>query len=231
MVRNARCVCALFVLLVVLYCLPCHGNAKRYAVRRFFSSGRLHAKPVVVANQEQDWENETQNEELSNDRNVEGENEGAGRTSFESDSSLSLPTETTKCIANPKPPRSQRVLPWMPRSAKNGLASGSATILTKLLLQPFDTIKTLQQLNGQPLCQTARLIVRERGLWHGLWAGTVVSSVCAAPSNALYFAVFQMLKARLVPRVSAKWRSLAVAVAAMIGNALAAVLRVPYEVS
>jgi hypothetical protein len=137
-----------------------------------------------------------------------------------------------------KTPRSHRRILWsLPQrvflspSVKNGLASGLSTMFVKALLQPFDTIKTMQHLHPtQSLVVTTQKIVRSRGVT-GLWTGTLVSAVFSAPSNAIYFGLYSALRKDLVPLLPPHLRIVAIAVAAMISNAIAAVFRVPSEVT
>lgn len=71
---------------------------------------------------------------------------------------------------------------------RNGCASGLATVCAKAMLQPFDTIKTLQQANTgklpQGMLQTATTLVNERGavsLYRGLGVALLgsVPAMCA----------------------------------------------------
>ena len=75
---------------------------------------------------------------------------------------------------------------------RNGCASGLATVCAKAMLQPFDTIKTLQQTNTgklpQGMLQTATTLVNERGavsLYRGLGVALMgsVPAMCAAASS------------------------------------------------
>jgi hypothetical protein len=128
--------------------------------------------------------------------------------------------------------RSNRILPWIPNGIKNAIASYLATVLVKVILQPFDTIKTIQQVQNTQygIWKTASMFLKERGIG-GLWSGTLVSALGASPSVAVYFGVFSSAKATLTSWIPGQYRLLAVALAASIGNSVAAVLRVPYEVS
>lgn len=114
---------------------------------------------------------------------------------------------------------------------KNGLASGLAAAVVKAILQPFDTIKTVQQ--GQkgnigPI--TAGLsIIKTRGIG-GLWSGIGITVIGSSPSVAVYFGVYSSLKKKLTKVFPPNMKLVAVACSAAIGNTLASVLRVPYEV-
>ena len=150
------------------------------------------------------------------------------------DSSPSQSHNSTVVPTKKRLPRSQRVLPWLPIGIKNGLASGLATMLVKAMLQPFDTIKTLQQMSSiaskRSVLATGREIIAHRGII-GLWAGTFVSAVCSAPSNAVFFGVFSVIKQQLTTILPPHMRILAVGIAAIVGNTLGSFLRVPFEVS
>lgn len=127
--------------------------------------------------------------------------------------------------------KGSRILPWIPDGMKNAMASYLATVLVKVLLQPFDTIKTIQQIQTVPqgVFATGARLVRARGI-AGLWSGTLVSAFGASPSVAVYFGVFSSAKKRLTALMPFEYRFLAISLAAAIGNTVAAVLRVPYEV-
>jgi solute carrier family 25 S-adenosylmethionine transporter 26 len=152
-------------------------------------------------------------------------------SSSSSSSSSSPSSQFVQPVSSSASKRKARVLPWIPDGVKNALASGLATILVKAMLQPFDTIKTIQQIQNveQSVMTTARFVLKERGVL-GLWSGTFVSAVCAAPASALYFGVFSSVKRHLANILPDNMRFLAVGVGAMVGNTLASVLRVPYEV-
>ena len=116
-------------------------------------------------------------------------------------------------------------------SALSGLASGLATTVGKSLLQPFDTIKTVQQTNSSATFgETARALVREGGPL-ALYRGLPFSLPFAVPSMAVYFAVYSAAKRALLEGApSAVPRLLLVAVAAALGNFVASGVRVPGEV-
>jgi len=124
------------------------------------------------------------------------------------------------------------VLEWLPDGLKNGLASGLAAAVVKAILQPFDTIKTVQQakqaLKIGPFAAGAQ-IIKERGIG-GLWSGIGVTVIGSSPSVAVYFGVYSSCKSRFSPLFPQSLQLVAVALSAMVGNTLASVLRVPYEV-
>jgi len=119
----------------------------------------------------------------------------------------------------------------VPKILKDSLASMLATAVVKIALQPFDTVKTVQQMNSfqSGILATASQIVHRRGM-HGLWAGAGVTVFGSMPSVAVYFSTFNSCKGRLAAILPAHYRPFAIALAAMIANSLACVLRVPYEV-
>ncbi|CAJ1961996.1 unnamed protein product [Cylindrotheca closterium] len=134
---------------------------------------------------------------------------------------------------------------------KNSIASGLASVCAKTLLQPFDTIKTVQQHSQREttltLMEAMQVVVQREGNWKDLYAGLVVSALGSIPSISLYYGIYSYCK-----RVLFSWmleakqqkkgnigaargsnqalRLLAVAMAAAIGNTIASFSRVPYEV-
>lgn len=123
----------------------------------------------------------------------------------------------------------------IPDGIKNGIASGLAAAVVKTVLQPMDTIKTVQQANrlGMSPLKAMYGIVKARGLL-GLWSGIGITILGSSPSVAVYFGVYSSVKTHLnnhLPHdVSQITKLLAVAAAATCGNTVASVLRAPYEV-
>jgi len=144
-------------------------------------------------------------------------------------STTSLKLTTTPLI---EPDRTKIILPWLTNGMKNGIASGLATIIAKIIMQPFDTIKTIQQLQKVKLnmIETTQEIIRQRGV-EGLWSGTLISAFGAAPAVALYYGVYSSTRKHLTKLFPNHYRPLAIAIAATMSNTIASVLRVPYEVS
>ena len=67
----------------------------------------------------------------------------------------------------------------------------------------------------------------------GLWSGLGVTIVGSSPSVAIYFGMYTSVKAVLTERHLKKfprYKLLVVAVSAAIGNSVASIFRVPYEV-
>jgi hypothetical protein len=122
---------------------------------------------------------------------------------------------------------------WIPNDLKNGLASGLAAILVKIILQPFDTIKTVQHVQtGTKLSavQAARAIIARNG-FSGLWSGISITVIGSSPSVALYFAVYGRLKKLFTsPQQATYERLLSISASAAIANTIASAARVPYEV-
>lgn len=125
----------------------------------------------------------------------------------------------------------KNIISRIPDGIRNGLASGLAAAVVKATLAPFDTVKTVQQLNEARVGTVAAAIsvVQDRGLG-ALWAGTPIAILGSAPSVAFYYGVFNSCKGRIAKVLPSNCRPLAIAGAAIIGNTLASVLRVPYEV-
>ena len=94
----------------------------------------------------------------------------------------------------------------IPKSLKDGLASMLATAVVNVVLQPFDTVKTVQQMNSfqSGILATASQIVHRRGLL-GLWAGAGITVFGSMPSVAVYFSTFNNCKGRLANMLPARW--------------------------
>jgi len=122
-------------------------------------------------------------------------------------------------------------LSLIPRSVRNGMASGMAAAVVKTILQPFDTVKTVQQaqrLRIGPI-NAMKDVIRTRGVT-GLWSGLGVTVIGSAPSVAVYFGMYSSCKEYFAPKFGDKYKLAAVALSACIGNTIASILRVPYEV-
>lgn len=121
---------------------------------------------------------------------------------------------------------------------KNSLASALAAGCSKLILAPFDTIKTLQQHSrtsaaATPLSlvqATQAILQRPRGVLE-LYAGIGVAVIGSMPSVGLYFGIYSFCK-----KTFREWdphpqrRTAYIALSAAIGNTIASASRVPYEV-
>lgn len=116
---------------------------------------------------------------------------------------------------------------------KNGCASGMAAACAKLLLQPFDTVKTLQQANKGSLgmLEAAQDLVSRKGV-SALYTGLGVTLVGSIPAVSVYFGVYQAVKKALLQALppGLGWSLLGVAASAGVGNTVASIFRVPYEV-
>ena len=119
----------------------------------------------------------------------------------------------------------------LPNGVKNGIASALASAVVKFSLQPFDTLKSIQQMDSANigLYQTSITFIAKRGIF-GLWSGAGVTVLGSVPSVALYFGVFNSAKVRLAALMPPQYRPVAVALAAALGNTIASFLRVPCEV-
>ena len=128
-----------------------------------------------------------------------------------------------------------KLLASLPDGIKNGLASGLAAAVVKVILQPIDTIKTVQQASklGMGPFRAMSSVIKSRGVL-GLWSGVGITVLGSSPSVAVYFGVYSSVKThltRLLPADASQFsKLLAVAVAASCGNTVASVLRAPYEV-
>ena len=149
---------------------------------------------------------------------------------------------------------SQRPAYWV-EGFKHSLASGLAAALSKTLLAPFDTIKTIQQQKTTTLLtknihffEAAREIIQRPNGILEFYSGLGVSVIGSMPSVGLYFGVYSMTKQTLGPWLRnrllltsssstvdpdpAAWlvQTWTVALSAAIGNTVASFSRVPYEV-
>ena len=127
-------------------------------------------------------------------------------------------------------PRPSRGLGLWRDGIKNGAASGMATVCAKTLLQPFDTLKTLQQRSGGSgdLIATCTGLVRTSGVG-ALYRGLGVSLIGAVPAMSAYFAVYQATKTALLSMAVSVPPMLLVAFSAAFSNCIATGLRVPCE--
>lgn len=114
---------------------------------------------------------------------------------------------------------------------KNGAASGLASASVKMLLQPLDVIKTVQQNSVERLSIVGAVneLISTRGT-SALFSGFGVAVIGSVPSMAVYFGVYQFLKKQLVNLWGPKWHILAYAVSAALSNFIAAWFRVPAEI-
>jgi solute carrier family 25 (mitochondrial S-adenosylmethionine transporter), member 26 len=118
--------------------------------------------------------------------------------------------------------------PWR-TGLKNGLASAGAAACVKILLQPIDAIKTVQQYERHniSILNAFRQLYARRQLYAGLGV-TVIGSM---PSVALYFGVYSYCKQRFLQNT--EWGqqhpTTCIALSAAIGNTVASFSRVPYE--
>eukprot|EP00533_Pseudo-nitzschia_delicatissima_P008805 CAMPEP_0116107276 /NCGR_PEP_ID=MMETSP0327-20121206/16138_1 /TAXON_ID=44447 /ORGANISM="Pseudo-nitzschia delicatissima, Strain B596" /LENGTH=363 /DNA_ID=CAMNT_0003600055 /DNA_START=215 /DNA_END=1306 /DNA_ORIENTATION=+ len=155
---------------------------------------------------------------------------GTGRENTNSNLNAILPASTS----SNKP----REAAWV-SGFKNSLASGLAAGCSKLLLAPFDTIKTMQQAalvsGGTPLSLSnavQEILKRPKGFLE-FYAGVGVAVVGSMPSVGLYFGIYSFCK-----KTFQQWdqecyeqrQTLYIALSAAIGNTVASASRVPYEV-
>ena len=126
----------------------------------------------------------------------------------------------------------KKKLAFLPDGVKNSIASATATAVVKIILQPLDTIKTIQQARPNiklgPI-KAAAEVIKNRGIV-GLWSGIGISILGSSPSGAIYFGVYSSVKTHITKYFSPQYKLVAVAISAAIGNTFASVLRAPYEV-
>ena len=129
---------------------------------------------------------------------------------------------------------------------KNALASGLAAACCKIILAPFDTVKTVQQqFKGRQaltLYQAFHTVLARPGGILNLYAGLDVAVIGSMPSVGLYFGVYSYSKRTIGPFLEKQCkalklnlpqntlRTLTIATSAALGNTVASFSRVPYEV-
>ncbi|KAL3909033.1 MAG: hypothetical protein SGPRY_009568, partial [Prymnesium sp.] len=114
---------------------------------------------------------------------------------------------------------------------KNGCASGLATICCKALLQPFDTLKTVQQASTLKLglLDTVKGVVSERGV-AGLYRGLPIALVGSVPAMSTYWAAYHTFRGVFNEMAHDMPKLCIVALSSAMANSVASVLRVPCEV-
>ncbi|CAB1119979.1 unnamed protein product [Ectocarpus sp. CCAP 1310/34] len=113
---------------------------------------------------------------------------------------------------------------------KNGLASGLAAACVKTVLQPFDTMKTVQQFSTtrMTLLQAGRDLLARGGVPE-LYQGLGVTLVGSMPAVGVYFGLYQFVKNQMDAKQGIS-PYLSITVSAGVGNFIASFFRVPYEV-
>lgn len=97
---------------------------------------------------------------------------------------------------------------------KNSISSGLASVCAKTLLQPFDTIKTVQQhAKGETaigLLEAAKMIAeRENGSGVSeLYAGLAVFALGGVPAIGLYYGIYSYCKRIFIPYLQSHYGSL-----------------------
>lgn len=139
---------------------------------------------------------------------------------------LAAPAATLAAGTEPMPRRLSATQSML----RNGCASGMATVCTRTLLQPFDTLKTIQQMGGGGggVVATASAIVQERGVG-ALYRGLGVAMIGAVPAMSLYMASYKACKRSLGNAFENAPPLLIIAISASLANSAASVLRVPCE--
>lgn len=88
--------------------------------------------------------------------------------------------------------------------AKNMLASSFASAVGKTVLQPFDSIKTVQQHSKTRLgLLEAASQILSRGGPSALYSGLGPTILGSVPSIAIYFGCYQFFKGQLLPFIGA----------------------------
>ncbi|CAM9487761.1 unnamed protein product [Chrysoparadoxa australica] len=113
---------------------------------------------------------------------------------------------------------------------KNGAASGMAAACVKTLLQPFDSIKTVQQFSttSTTWLEAGRQLL-SRGGPPALYSGLGVTLLGSIPSVGIYFGIYQYCK-RKSDMIEWMPPKLGICCSAGVGNFIASFFRVPYEV-
>lgn len=125
--------------------------------------------------------------------------------------------------------------------AENFISGASASFLSKLILQPFDTTKTILQASKQVrgsysnLLDCAVGLVKTKGAL-SLYRGLIASVAVSAPSSAVFFTAYEYVKRHV--ETASKHPSLPLGflspmspiIAAALGNVVSSVVRVPPEV-
>jgi solute carrier family 25 S-adenosylmethionine transporter 26 len=118
---------------------------------------------------------------------------------------------------------------------ENFIAGASASFLSKLFLQPFDTTKTILQSSAnietgyKNLIDCAVGVVNTQGVT-GLYRGFGASIGTSAPSSAIFFATYEAVKKWTEVKFPHSLGKVGPIVAAAVGNVVASVVRVPPEV-
>ena len=112
--------------------------------------------------------------------------------------------------------------------AKNMVASSVASAVGKTLLQPFDSIKTVQQNSQTKLGMLdAASEILSRGGALSLYSGLGATILGSVPSIAIYFGCYQFFKGQLLPILGVHF---SIALSAGLANLFAACVRVPFEI-
>ncbi|CAM9315501.1 unnamed protein product [Ectocarpus sp. 4 AP-2014] len=130
----------------------------------------------------------------------------------------------------PSPPQEGMRLKNAVEGLKNGLASGLAAACVKTVLQPFDTMKTVQQFSTtrMTLLQAGRDLLARGGVPE-LYQGLGVTLVGSMPAVGVYFGLYQFVKNQMDAKQGIS-PYLSITVSAGVGNFIASFFRVPYEV-
>eukprot|EP00002_Diphylleia_rotans_P031651 TRINITY_DN6581_c0_g1_i1.p1 TRINITY_DN6581_c0_g1~~TRINITY_DN6581_c0_g1_i1.p1 ORF type:complete len:162 (-),score=31.34 TRINITY_DN6581_c0_g1_i1:174-659(-) len=115
------------------------------------------------------------------------------------------------------------------------LSGAFAGGLADTVMHPFDTVKTrLQAQVAAPYRYTGmlhafRTILAQEGI-RGLYGGLGATMYSAIPATAVYFVVYETVKANVLPRVKSDLHSFVYLSAGATGEAVASLFSVPLEV-
>jgi len=180
---------------------------------------------------------------------------GRGRKNISSKNNNTIIRHVSSSSPSPSPSSElnshHQEAPWI-SGFKNSLASGLAAGCSKMLLAPFDIIKTLQQASlataasttgttttvaavskGLSITQAAQVILNRPKGFLEFYSGVGVAVVGSMPSVGLYFGIYSFCKKSFQqwdPEKYEQRQTLYIALSAAIGNTIASASRVPFEV-
>jgi solute carrier family 25 (mitochondrial iron transporter), member 28/37 len=146
-------------------------------------------------------------------------------------SKLHASTTNTRTVSTTS---SKSTSAWV-NGIKNAFASACAAACCKAILQPIDAMKTVQQYHvsqqSLSLYDAAQHIISKPGGYKNLYAGLGVTMIGSMPSVGIYFGVYSYCKQRLLSTNRGRqYTTVSIALSAAIGNTVASITRVPYEV-
>ncbi|EKX54101.1 hypothetical protein GUITHDRAFT_100348 [Guillardia theta CCMP2712] len=125
-------------------------------------------------------------------------------------------------------------IPCQLRGILSGIAGGLAGSSVSFLLHPLDTLKTMKQADStnkfSGWIDGGLKAVKERGLYHGLYAGARTAAAGSFISSFLYFSTYESMKGVWSNILPDKTKNFSPSLAAMTGNAVSSLIFVPKEV-